>query len=76
MYNKLIYLNRVHLEIKNKDMKIIVIGIMVLWIVGYIIATIRIANSKDRISIITLVLLILFPYLWIFLNSLFLHRKD
>lgn len=57
-------------------MKIFVILLMLLWSVGYVIALLKIAKSKKRIPFLSVVAMLLFPFLWIFFIKQLSHIES
>ncbi len=47
-------------------MKFFVILIALFWFISYIVAVVQIAKSKGRISFLSIILMFLFPFLWVF----------
>jgi len=47
-------------------MKYIVISLIIVWIIGYLVATYHIVKIKKRIPMASIILLYLTPFLWIF----------
>ncbi len=48
------------------DMKIFVIIIVLFWLISYLILGYQLAKSKQRISFFNIILMFLFPFLWVF----------
>ena len=47
-------------------MKVIFLFLVLLWFLSYIIATIQMVKAKERIALLNIVLIFLFPAFWIF----------
>lgn len=47
-------------------MKYFAITMALFWLISYLILGYQIANSKQRISFLNILLMFLFPFLWVF----------
>lgn len=54
-------------------MKFFFIIIALFWLISYVIATVQIAKSKDRISFLSIVLMFLFPFIGVFFTKKLTH---
>ncbi|MGF7027394.1 Uncharacterised protein [Sphingobacterium multivorum] len=47
-------------------MKFSLILIALFWLISYIVVVVQIAKSKGRIPFLSIILMFLFPFLWVF----------
>lgn len=57
-------------------MKYFLTILALLWFISYIVAVVQIAKSKERISFLSIILMFLFPFLWVFFAKQLSHIEE